>query len=119
MVKRAFPPHSRIHLVALRGLLLIAVVGVLFSGCSTIQATENIHWAQQRQQQYAIVVLPPASWTKAAQAQGFDAASLCIFVAPQNILVRSDIDVNLCLNHELGHLREYRERLAYHSRYAW
>jgi len=27
--------------------------------------------------------------------------------------------MTLCLNHELGHLREYHERLAYHSRYAW
>jgi hypothetical protein len=91
----------------------------IFAGCSTFQAQENIQWAQQRNLQYSIVVLPPEQWAMAANTQRFDPASVCIFVAPQNILVRSDVDMTLCLNHELGHLREYHERLAYHSRYAW
>jgi hypothetical protein len=112
--------HNRyFFLISLRGLLLILVSGCIFAGCSTFQAQENIQWVQQRHLQYSIVVLPPQQWIMAANMQRFDPSSLCIFVAPQNILVRSDVDVAFCLNHELGHLREYHERLAYHSQYAW
>ena len=106
-------------MVPLRGILLMLVSGLIFVGCSTFHAQENIQWAQQRNLQYSIVVLPPEQWAMAANTQRFDPASLCIFVAPQTILVRSDVEVNLCLNHELGHMREYQERLAYHSRYGW
>jgi hypothetical protein len=103
----------------LRAPLITAISSLMLVSCTTFQATENIQWARERNLPYAIVILPPERWARAANAQRFDPASLCVFVAPQNILVRSDVDLNACLNHELGHLREYQEGLPYHSKYGW
>ncbi len=112
-------PILRTLMAQLHTSLTAAIASLMLVGCTTLHATENIQWAREKNLPYTIMILPPRQWARAANAQRFDPASLCIFVAPQNILVRSDVDLNACLNHELGHMREYQEGLSYHSKYGW
>lgn len=112
-------PILRTLMAHLRAPLTAAMAGLLLVGCTALHATENIQWARAQNLPYTIMILPAQQWARASNAQRFDPASLCVFVAPQNILVRSDVDLNACLNHELGHMREYQEGLAYHSKYGW
>lgn len=78
-----------------------------------------------------VINIPPKYWDEALRLKNlpsssfvFDSGSMnfvlatypCYFFSPSTIYRMGDYP---CLNHEVGHVREYREGVPYHSKYAY
>lgn len=117
---------------------LALVLLMSFTGCVALQS-DNIIWAEKNKNLYSIIRVPDTRWPSLAKEKNFDPIHPCFFLPPSDksqtpylIFVRQGSyvykivgDVKLkqtyedyCLDHELGHLREYMEGVPYHSKYA-
>ncbi len=101
---------------------------VLLTSCAALFVSANIEWARQNHIDYKIFEISELQWGEMAD----DPRSPCFFSPPNNIfildgkytyLIMNNVEFkrtykDYCLDHELGHLREYLEGVPWHSKYA-
>jgi len=110
---------------------VLCIGALLLVSCSSIKfRPDNIRWAKENHVHFRVVEIDEN-----------DKGNVCWFVKPDTIFVRRGSFVyhyyvnplnpwreiiefrmtykEYCLNHEIGHLREFQEGLPYHSKYAW
>lgn len=106
---------------------LALVLFMSFIGCATIR------WAKENNIEYEIIEIPDNLWTAVAKNNNFLPDIPCFFKPPKYINIREGTYTAViiggikiqrtykeyCLNHEVGHLREYLEGTPYHSKYAY
>lgn len=118
---------------------IILFLSILLTGCALFTGPDNILWANKNKIDYRIVRISEDQWPLLAKEKKFDPIHPCFFSPPGDksqtpylIFVRQGSyvyrivgDIKLkqtyeeyCLNHEIGHIREYIEKLTPHSKYA-
>jgi len=95
---------------------LLIVCGAVIS-C----ATENIYWARMHNIPYTIVIVPSTMWNDTVAIHGLrwwnPDEIICFWKPPDTIFIHHGRE--FCLNHEVGHIREWMEGFPPHSKYAW
>lgn len=106
--------------------VLFGTAFLVFAGCATLEGS-NIRWANENNIRYQVVEVSDALWANVAKPFAIDPKSPCFFVVPDRIYVRGgqylvavfgDVRIyrphkDYCLNHEIGHLREYLEGVPF------
>ncbi len=101
------------------GLLLLSLSLV---ACSFKQP--NIKWAEENNIKYNVYEYSVDEWNKILDSLGDSSRiTVCLFFPPNHIMIKKGHNNGItfkeyCLNHEIGHMREYLERMPYHSKYA-
>lgn len=115
-------------------ILSLVAVSVVFAGCATFDRP-NIRWARDNNVSYMVVRVPLGDWDNVSASFGvkYPNQHPCFFVPPNIIYVKSgefrkgpsyEFSIftsyeDYCLDHEVGHMREYLEGVPYHSKYAY
>ena len=90
---------------------MLFLLGLGLVGCVS---RANIQWVADERQFYGVLIVTQEEWVNL----GGPPNALCGFLEPSIVLVRDHVPIDSCINHELGHLREYLEGVPYHSKYT-
>jgi len=99
-------------------LLIILSFAIFLSSCATLG---NIEWAQQNNIPYVVVIIPNHSWKSTVLGNGGSSIDsynwICFWKAPDLIFIQEGYES--CLEHEIGHIREWKEGFPPHSKYSY
>lgn len=98
----------------MRAACVVAVV--MMMGCGGVMRP-NQTWLERHEIVYVVKSIPAGSWAAYAQFNGVPINSCGMFWPPHFIAVKEGLE-GVCLEHELGHVREHLEGVPMHSKYA-
>ena len=120
--------------------VLCIVLSLAAISCGLKFHPDNIQWAKSNNIKFHVLEVSEKVWDQIVKNyQGeIDPESACLFISPEKIIARQGdfvyryetnafghrIPIRMtykeyCLNHEVGHIREFREQVCFHCKYAW
>lgn len=81
------------------------------------EINRDLRWTNGKPNILFVVRVPANYWDDVVRYSNVEQErAVCFYKSPIVIFTKEDFP---CLDHEIGHLREYLEGVPYHSKHAW